>query len=178
MAARTMPPFRADHVGSLLRPRALLQARQDHAAGRIDADELRAIEDDAIRQVVADQHSVGLRSATDGEFRRASWHMDFIYQLGGIEKVTDHTLKVQFHNEQGDIEFAPPSLHVDAPIALEHTIFGDAFTFLRETAGPGRSSRSPTGPNRRHRGGRVGRGTNARTGRARPRPAASATAFR
>src|SRR4051794_3843126 len=99
MSQRTSPPFRADHVGSLLRPKELLQAREDHAVGRIDDDRLRAIEDDAIKQVVADQQSVGLRSATDGEFRRASWHMDFIYQLGGIEKVTDTSLKVQFHNE-------------------------------------------------------------------------------
>src|SRR4051794_26581554 len=110
MALRDTPPFRADHVGSLLRPKELLQARADHAAGKLDEAELRALEDSAIAQVVADQESVGLRSATDGEFRRASWHMDFIYQLGGIEKVTDTSLKVQFHNEQGDIEFAPPSL--------------------------------------------------------------------
>src|SRR5205807_5471390 len=83
---RTEPPFRADHVGSLLRPRHLLQAREDHAAGKIDAAELRALEDDAIRDVVKMQEDVGLQSATDGEFRRASWHMDFIYQLDGITK--------------------------------------------------------------------------------------------
>ena len=135
MADRSTPPFRADHVGSLLRPKDLLTAREEHAAGRIGDDELRAREDGAIRQVVRDQESAGLRSATDGEFRRASWHMDFIYQLGGITKVTDQSLKVQFHNERGDIEFAPPSLHVDAPIGLEHTIFGDAFSFLRDTVG-------------------------------------------
>jgi len=133
MAQRTKPPFRADHVGSLLRPQRLLAAREDHTAGRIDDSELRALEDDAIRQVVRDQESVGLRSVTDGEFRRASWHMDFIYQLGGVTKVTDSTLKVQFHNEQGEIEFTPPSLHVDAPIGLQQTIFGDAFAFLKDT---------------------------------------------
>ena len=83
MSQRTRPPFRADHVGSLLRPPALLDARADHAAGRIDAAELRAREDDAIRDVVRMQQDVGLQSATDGEFRRASWHMDFIYQLDG-----------------------------------------------------------------------------------------------
>ena len=77
---RATPPFRADHVGSLLRPRRLLQARDDHAAGRISDEELRAVEDDAIRDVVAMQQDVGLQSATDGEFRRASWHMDFIYR--------------------------------------------------------------------------------------------------
>src|SRR3954447_16486499 len=83
---RTEPPFRADHVGSLLRPPELLKAREDHAAGRIDDAELRGIEDDAIRQVVQLQRDVGLRSATDGEFRRASWHMDFIYALDGVSK--------------------------------------------------------------------------------------------
>ena len=81
---RTTPPYRADHVGSLLRPPRLLAAREQHAAGRISADQLRAVEDDAIAEVVAMQEEVGLQSATDGEFRRASWHMDFIYQLDGV----------------------------------------------------------------------------------------------
>ena len=85
MAARTNPPFRADHVGSLLRPPELLRGpRATTRPARIDADELRAVEDEAIRDVVRMQEEVGLRSATDGEFRRASWHMDFIYQLDGI----------------------------------------------------------------------------------------------
>ena len=84
MARRTSPPFRADHVGSLLRPQRLLQAREDFAAGRIPADELRSVEDGAIPDVVRMQEDVGLQSATDGEFRRASWHMDFIYRLGGV----------------------------------------------------------------------------------------------
>jgi 5-methyltetrahydropteroyltriglutamate--homocysteine methyltransferase len=128
---RDKPPFRADHVGSLLRPQGLLDAREQHARGAIDDDELRGIEDEAIREVVKLQEDVGLQSATDGEFRRASWHMDFIYQLGGVEKVMDSTLKVQFHNAEGDIEFAPPSMRVDSPIELEHTIFGDAFEFLK-----------------------------------------------
>ncbi len=82
---RTSPPFRADHVGSLLRPPELLRAREDFAAGSITAEELRAAEDAAILEVVKMQRDVGMQSATDGEFRRASWHMDFIHQLGGIE---------------------------------------------------------------------------------------------
>jgi 5-methyltetrahydropteroyltriglutamate--homocysteine methyltransferase len=131
--ANGRPPFRADHVGSLLRPPELLTARDDFAAGRIDAEELRGIEDEAIREVVRRQREVGLRSATDGEFRRESWHMDFIYQLGGIQKVQDDTIKVEFHNERRTYEWAPPSAHVVAPITLEHTIFGDAFAFLRDT---------------------------------------------
>jgi 5-methyltetrahydropteroyltriglutamate--homocysteine methyltransferase len=136
MAPRETPPFRADHVGSLLRPPELLEARDRFAAGAIDAGELRGIEDAAIRDVVALQRDVGLRSVTDGEFRRASWHMDFIYQLDGISKVVDETLHVQFRNEQGTLEFAPPSAHVDTRIGLSETIFGAAFEFLRSVATP------------------------------------------
>src|SRR4051812_11027289 len=109
--ARTSPPFRADHVGSLLRPPRLLKARDDFAAGHIDADALRAVEDEAIREIVRKQEEIGLQSATDGEFRRASWHMDFIYQLDGITQEAGH-IAVTFHNEQGDIEFTPAALHI------------------------------------------------------------------
>ncbi len=132
MTLRTSPPFRADHVGSLLRPRRLLQAREDQAAGRIDAAELRAIEDAAIREIVAMQEEVGLRAATDGEFRRASWHMDFIYQLDGITKEAGH-IAVRFFNENGELEFTPAALHVDGPLGVSKTIFGDDFSFLQET---------------------------------------------
>src|SRR4051812_47054182 len=131
MPARTPPPFRADHVGSLLRPPHLLQAREDHAAGRIDAAELRTLEDEAIRELVQMQEDVGLRSATDGELRRASWHMDFIYQLDGVTKEPGD-LVVKFHNEHGDIEWTPAAVHV-GKLGLSKTIFGDDFTFLRET---------------------------------------------
>jgi 5-methyltetrahydropteroyltriglutamate--homocysteine methyltransferase len=157
MALRDTPPFRADHVGSLLRPPGLLQAREDYAAGRIDDDELRAVEDDAIRDAVALQRDVGLRSATDGEFRRASWHMDFIYSLDGISKVVDETLHVQFRNERGVIEFAPPSLHVDAPIGLSQTIFGDAFEYLKSVVSDGRTPKLtiPSPSMVHYRGGRA-----------------------
>ena len=108
---RTKPPFRADHVGSLLRPPELLKARDDFAAGTLDAAGLRGIEDAAIRDAVRRQEEVGLPAATDGELRRASWHMDFIYQIDGISKEAGH-LAVTFHNEEGDIEFTPAALHV------------------------------------------------------------------
>ncbi len=129
---RANPPFRADHVGSLLRPPQLLQARDDFAAGRIDAGALRGIEDDAIREIVAKQQEMGLQSATDGEFRRASWHMDFIYQLDGITKEPGE-IKVKFHNERGDIEFTPAALHIDGKLEVSKTIFGDDFRFLQQT---------------------------------------------
>ena len=129
---RTKPPFRADHVGSILRPPELLKARKDFEAGRIDAHELRGIEDEAISRIVRKQEEIGLQSATDGEFRRASWHMDFIYQLDGITKEPGN-IKVKFHNEQGDIEFTPAALHVDGKLGVSTTIFGEAFRFLQQT---------------------------------------------
>ena len=132
MPARTKPPFRGDHVGSLLRPPELLKAREDHAAGRIDDDALRAVEDDAIREVIKMQRDVGLKSATDGEFRRTSWHMDFIYQLGGVTQVEGESLHVHFRDEQGEYDYAPPAMKVADKVTLEGTIFGDAFKFLRD----------------------------------------------
>ncbi len=132
MALRDTPPFRADHVGSLLRPPDLLRAREEHAAGRLDDDALRAAEDEAIRDVVRLQEQVGLRSATDGEFRRASWHMDFIYQLDGITKEAGH-ISVRFFNPEGELEFTPAALHVNGRLGVSETIFGDAFSFLQDT---------------------------------------------
>jgi 5-methyltetrahydropteroyltriglutamate--homocysteine methyltransferase len=129
MALRDRPPFRADHVGSLLRPPALLAARDEHQVGRIDDAALKAAEDAAIRDVVRMQEDVGLRSATDGEFRRASWHMDFIYQLDGVTKAPGD-LRVQFHNADGDIEFTPAAMRIDGRLGVSETIFGEAFEFL------------------------------------------------
>jgi 5-methyltetrahydropteroyltriglutamate--homocysteine methyltransferase len=155
MTARTSPPFRADHVGSLLRPKKLLQAREDRAAGRIDADALRELEDEAIRDVIAKQAAVGLRSATDGEFRRASWHMDFIYALGGTRQA-DERMKVVFHNAEGDLEFSPAALRIDDRISLPETIFADAFTFLRDNAGSAVPKLTIPSPSMVHyRGGRA-----------------------
>jgi 5-methyltetrahydropteroyltriglutamate--homocysteine methyltransferase len=134
MSMRTTPPFRADHVGSLLRPPDLLRARDDLAAGRITPRELRAVEDQAIRDAVALQQRVGLRSVTDGEFRRASWHMDFIYQIGGIGQVPG-TLKSQFRNADGTIEFTPPAIKVNRRVTMDKTIFGEDFAYLQSIAG-------------------------------------------
>ena len=130
MSKREKPPFRADHVGSLLRPPELLEARADFARERMSADELRAVEDDAIREIVRVQEEIGLQSATDGEFRRTSWHMDFIYQLDGIDPA-DEQIKVEFHNEQGDVEFTTAALSVHDRVGLSKTIFGDAFEALK-----------------------------------------------
>jgi 5-methyltetrahydropteroyltriglutamate--homocysteine methyltransferase len=86
--ARDGPPFRADHVGSLLRPAELKQARARHESGEIGADELRDIEDRTIKALIAKQAQIGLGSATDGEFRRAMWHFDFLERLDGCEPYT------------------------------------------------------------------------------------------
>src|SRR4051794_20135237 len=137
MSARNTPPFRAVHVGSLLRPKWLLQARDDHQAGRLDDDELRAKEDEAILEVIGMQRDVGLRSATDGEFRRTSWHMDFIYSLAGVSQVEGESIHVQFRNEEGEYDYAPPAMRIDGRIGLRETIFGDAFRFLRDNVDEG-----------------------------------------
>ena len=133
---RTTPPFRADHVGSLLRPARCWRPGRSTPAGELSLDELRAAEDAAIRDVVQMQHDVGLQSATDGEFRRSSWHMDFIYQLGGIEKAPGD-IRVKFHNAEGDIEFTPAAIHVAEKVHLAQPIFAQDFGFLQGTTAEG-----------------------------------------
>jgi methionine synthase II (cobalamin-independent) len=155
LSIRTTPPFRADHVGSLLRPPSLLAARAEHEAGRLSAEQLRAEEDAAIRDVVALQQEVGLRAITDGELRRGSWHMDFIYEIGGIERSQDNLLST-FHNEQGTIEFTPTKPEVRAPLSLDHAIFGEDFAFLARTVTEGMPKLTIPSPSMVHyRGGRA-----------------------
>jgi 5-methyltetrahydropteroyltriglutamate--homocysteine methyltransferase len=149
------PPYRADHVGSLLRPPELLAAREAHANGTMSASELREVEDAAIRQVVAMQESVGLRSATDGEFRRAYWHMDFIYQLGGVQR-TEGTLAIAFRNQNETLSVTPAGIAIDAPVHLAQPIFADAFSFLAETVTTATPKLTIPSPSMVHyRGGRA-----------------------
>jgi 5-methyltetrahydropteroyltriglutamate--homocysteine methyltransferase len=159
---RTRPPFRADHVGSLLRPPKLLRAREQFAAGQISAEDLRATEDDAIRQIVKMQADVGLQSATDGEFRRASWHMDFIYQLGGIEQVAGD-IKVKFRNADGEVDFKPAAIAVTDKVRLDHPIFAEDFEFLKAIVPDGVTAKlTVPSPNMVHyRGGRAALDPNA-----------------
>jgi len=155
LSIRTTPPFRADHVGSLLRPRSLLAARAEHEAGRLSAEQLRADEDAAISAAVALQQEVGLRAITDGELRRGSWHMDFIYEIGGVERSQDE-LRSKFHNEQGTIEFTPTKPEVRAALSLDHTIFGDDFDYLARTVTQGVPKLTIPSPSMVHyRGGRA-----------------------
>jgi 5-methyltetrahydropteroyltriglutamate--homocysteine methyltransferase len=123
------PPFRADHVGSLLRPKHLLGARDKLDKGEITAAEFRRIEDDAIRHAVKRQEDVGLKSITDGEFRRRSWHMDFICRIGGV--VSAGTQVRPFHNEKGDVRNEIEVPKVVGRLSLEQPIFADDFQFLK-----------------------------------------------
>src|SRR5689334_14826039 len=108
MTARTQPPFRADHVGSFLRPKALLEAREQFKEKKISAEALRAAKDTAIAGVVKFQESVGLQSVTDGEYRRTYFHVDFLEQLGGVKSDIPVTIK----KPDGSEELAPPVMRV------------------------------------------------------------------
>ncbi len=155
MTLRERPPFRGDHVGSLLRPARLHRARADHAAGRMSDKGLRTVEDGAIRDAVRMQEEIGLSAATDGEFRRAFWHMDFIYSLGGISRAKD-PMHVQFRNAEGEIDFAPAALRVDGPLRLEQPIFAEAFRFLQSTVATAVPKLTIPSPSMVHyRGGRA-----------------------
>jgi len=127
------PPFRADHVGSLLRPPALLAARERARQGVLAPAELARLEDEAIRDVVARQEDIGLRAVTDGEFRRNLWHIDFLKSFANVS-VARSAVKVSFHTEDGDIERLPSALKVDGPLARSRPIFVDHFRFLKSVA--------------------------------------------
>ena len=128
--AQPRPPFRADHVGSLLRPASLKARRLEREAGRIGAEQLAAEEDASIREVVKLQEDVGLQAITDGEHRRKSWHMDFLLQLGGWSS-QGQTIPVTFHGKSGDLHFTRPDLAITGRVTRPKPIFVDAFTFLR-----------------------------------------------
>jgi 5-methyltetrahydropteroyltriglutamate--homocysteine methyltransferase len=129
MSVRTQPPFRADHVGSFLRPAALLDAREQRRKGDISRAQLREVEDASIRDIVRFQEDLGLEGITDGEFRRTYFHIDFLEQLSGIE--TKGGIAVSFHTASGSVDFAPPVMRVTAPVRHVKPIQVDDFKFLR-----------------------------------------------
>jgi len=129
MSVRSKPPFRADHVGSFLRPAALLEARERRRKGEVSQAQLREAEDTAIRDIVRFQEDLGLEGITDGEFRRTYFHIDFLEQLSGIE--TKGGIAVSFHSAGGNVDFAPPVMHVTAPVRHVKAIQLDDFKFLR-----------------------------------------------
>jgi 5-methyltetrahydropteroyltriglutamate--homocysteine methyltransferase len=131
MTQKTTPPFRADHVGSLLRPPSLLAARADFAAGLLTAQGLAHVEDAAITDVVALQESAGLRSATDGEYRREQWHSDFIYALDGIER-GELAGPVIARTRDSEIAWRPNITRITGKVGLpaDGPIFGPHFSYL------------------------------------------------
>jgi 5-methyltetrahydropteroyltriglutamate--homocysteine methyltransferase len=134
----------------------LLQARSDHEAGRLSAGELRRIEDAAIRDVVRMQEEIGLQGVTDGEFRRGSWHMDFLYRIGGIAR-TDQLLRIQFRNEAGPVEAALGAFRIGAKLTLDKTIFAEDFAYLKSVAPAGMVAKLtiPSPSMLHYRGGRA-----------------------
>ena len=127
--SRVDPPFRADHVGSLLRPKGLLDARQRLQQNSISKEHLRQIEDQHIRAVVRKQEAIGLRSITDGEFRRTFFHVDFLQRLQGV--TVSGGIETKFRSEHGEVNFAPPRLSVTGKIRHVEDIQKADFEFLR-----------------------------------------------
>ncbi len=154
MTARTTPPFRADHVGSFLRPKFLLDAREQKARGEINAAQLRAVEDKAIAEIVKFQQDVGLQSITDGEFRRTYFHIDFLEQLGGVK--TD--IPVTIRKPDGTEELAPPVMKVVDKVRHVKDIQRADFEFLKRQVAPGMTPKvTIPSPTMLHfRGGRAG----------------------
>ncbi len=136
LGRRNVPPFRADHVGSFLRPKALLDARAQFKAGTLPAAGLRQVEDDAIRNVVRMQEDLGLQGVTDGEFRRTYFHTDFLTQLDGVE--TRGGINVSFHSAEGNVDFAPPVMQVTGRVRHGKPIQRADFEFLKSV-----TSRTP-----------------------------------
>jgi 5-methyltetrahydropteroyltriglutamate--homocysteine methyltransferase len=153
----TKLPSRADHVGSFLRPRSVIEARTHRAADNISYEELRAIEDEAIAELVKWEEGLGLKAVTDGEFRRYFFHTDFLLQLSGVEERGG--LKKAFKNDAGvDVHFAPPVMVVTDKIEHVKPIQLADYQFLASKVGPGATPKvSIPSPTMLHfRAGRAG----------------------
>src|SRR5690606_14828509 len=149
MTAKTTAPFRADQVGSLLRSARLKEARQRREAGTLDAAGLKAVEDDEIRKLIRTQEDIGLQGITDGEFRRAWWHFDFLGGLDGVEMVAvEHGIKFAGVETKAQAPRVTGKLGFSGHPMLEH------FKFLKAHTGATAKMTIP-GPSMLHyRGGR------------------------
>jgi 5-methyltetrahydropteroyltriglutamate--homocysteine methyltransferase len=147
MLEKTKPPFRADHVGSLIRPDALIKAREAADRGEQTPAELLRIQHAAIRDVVRLQQKIGLKLATDGEYNRHSWQRDFLLKIGNV-KLMASKLTVRFHSAAGTRDHIPPSLQVVGKLTRPHGIFVDDFKFLKSVMPAGLTAKitipSPT----------------------------------
>jgi 5-methyltetrahydropteroyltriglutamate--homocysteine methyltransferase len=133
MQERLKPPFRADHVGSLIRPDALIKAREAAEKGEMPPAELTRIQHDAIRGVVRLQEEIGLKLVTDGEYNRHSWQRDFLLKIGNVKPMASK-LTVRFHSAAGTRDHSPPSLQVAGKLSRPAGIFVDDFKFLKSVA--------------------------------------------
>jgi 5-methyltetrahydropteroyltriglutamate--homocysteine methyltransferase len=133
MPERNKPPFRADHVGSLIRPDALIAARKAAEEKSIDAAELRRVQHDAIREVVRMQESLGFKLVTDGEYNRGGWQRDFLLKIANVAMMPSK-LTVKFHSQTGAREHSPPSMQVVGKLARPAPIFVEDFKFLLSVA--------------------------------------------
>ena len=150
---RIDPPFRADHVGSLLRPARLHEARASRAAGTMSAEELRSVEDETIAEAVAKLEATGMRSVTDGEFRRGWFHLDFLQQLDGVA-VTGNIASSSDSAET--VHMTPPKLSVDGPLRHVRDIQVDDFLYLQSIASQTPKVCIPSPTMVHFRGGRAG----------------------
>ena len=147
---RNLPPFRADHVGSLLRPPQLKEARAGRASGAIPAEALRAVEDRSIQDLIAKQEAVGLQSITDGEFRRAWWHLDFLERLEGVESY-EAAQGIQFKGGQTK----PRALRVTGKIGFTGHPFLEHFQFVKRNTKRTAKMTIPSPSVVHYRGGRA-----------------------
>ena len=153
MSARSVPPFRADHVGSLIRPDALIDARQREEKAEIAPAELARIQHEAIREVVRLQEEIGFKLATDGEYNRTFWQRDFLLKFRNVQKVAAK-LTVRFHSAAGARDHSPPTLQVTGKLARPRGIFVDDFKFLKSVAHGAAKITIPSPTTMHFRGGR------------------------
>jgi len=153
MPSGIKPPFRADHVGSLIRPEALIRARQAAEKGEITSAELARIQHDAIRDVVRLQEEIGFKLATDGEYNRNTWQRDFLLKFGNVREGTAK-LTVRFHTAAGTRDRAPPLLQVTGKLGRPGGIFVDDFRFLKSVTKATAKITIPSPTTMHFRGGR------------------------
>jgi 5-methyltetrahydropteroyltriglutamate--homocysteine methyltransferase len=130
VAERSRPPFRADHVGSLIRPQKLIEARERRGKGEIPADALREVQQESIREVVRMQEDLGLKSITDGEYNRGTWQTDFLVRFSNVGQAASR-FPTMFHTESGDREGKPHMVQITGKLARPEPIFVDDFAFLK-----------------------------------------------
>jgi 5-methyltetrahydropteroyltriglutamate--homocysteine methyltransferase len=132
MAQQLKPPFRADHVGSLIRPEKLIAAREEAESGG-DRAALKRIQEQAIRDVVTMQEAIGLQVVTDGEYNRGAWHRDFLLRFDNVRLIPSK-ITVRFHSAEGTRDQAPPSWQVAGKLARRKPIFVEDFRYLASIA--------------------------------------------